>query len=158
MTPTLPSRANEFVVRWQRVGLSARQRVVQTEAAAQRWVLRLQGRMQEATGIDPESFVCCDGSYGCGCGGRMWEQEWQARAERLPALVRCRIERRPVGEWELVEELQPAPFPLRPTLTAGGTLVMLEGAPGEYVEHHALPVAAAGPVWADPPDEDDIPF
>ncbi len=72
--------------------------------AAERKALRLQYRLAEAYGADPNSFFCCDG-HGCGCCGETWaEREARFREENEP-LKFLRIDSRPVGKWETEEEI-----------------------------------------------------
>jgi hypothetical protein len=105
------------VVRWQRVGFSPRQKILQNREAADRLALKLQGRMREAyPDLDPDAYVCCDGAWDH-CNGLTWAEQWEERSETVPPLTRLRIESRPVGEWEIVDACQPAPYPSRPTHT-----------------------------------------
>lgn len=93
----------EYRVRWRRQDLGPRTAVYQTEAGARRKALVLQGRMAEATGLDPDAKWCCNGNY-CPCDGRTNQQEWdRVQAELPPLTFGPVIERRPVGEWQSAE-------------------------------------------------------
>lgn len=94
------NQAREYRVVWQREGATKRRTIRQTEAAAQRFALVLQGRLAEATGLDPDGYSCCDG-YECGCGGRSRAQDWAAATSRIASLIYGPvIESRSVGSWE----------------------------------------------------------
>lgn len=124
----------EYAVRWMRLGLSPRSKLFQTKGAADRWALRLQGKMAEATGHDPEAHHCCPGSYECGCGGETWAEMWAKQAARFPPLVALMIDERDVGVWRKGE-----PFDLP-----------------EPDEVDAVEYASVGAPTTGPPD--DVPF
>lgn len=98
--------ASEFRVLWRREGLSRRTKLFQRRDAAERWMLRLEGRMAEVTGLDPDADAG---------DGRCNQSVWDDMAVRLPPLIELALHERPVGEWEPREERQPAPFPALPT-------------------------------------------
>lgn len=90
----------EYRLRWRRQGLGIRTKLYQDRAAAERWALILQGKMAEATGLDPEAYACCDGRDD-GCGGRTNEQVWADRPGQ-PPLVELALEVRAVRPWQSV--------------------------------------------------------
>jgi hypothetical protein len=99
-----------------------RSRIYQRRAPAERLALILQGRMAEATGLDPDDFACCSG-WECGCGGKTNAEVWAEKAEEIPPLVEGpTIQRREVGKWEAAPA-SPAPPQLdasAPRLTSQG--------------------------------------
>jgi hypothetical protein len=93
--------AREWRLSWRRQGLSRRYLLRQSEEACQRYLLRLQGRMEELhPEVDPEHYVCCEDER-CTCGARAtYAAEWARRGATVPPLVYWRIDSREVGEWE----------------------------------------------------------
>lgn len=92
-------RLFEYRIVWQREGYAKKRRLFQTRRAAERFALVAQGRVAEATGLDPNDYACC-GGYECGCGGKTNAETWAAESARIPALVFGPvIERREVGTW-----------------------------------------------------------
>lgn len=95
----------QYRVRWQRAGFSKRQKVFGLRESAERYALILQGRLEAAwPDRDPDAFVCCAGSWDCGCGGMTWADEWARQRDQrreVPRLVWGPvIDSRAVGEWE----------------------------------------------------------
>lgn len=89
-------------------GGARRTAIFQTEDAARRKALRLQGRLCEALGVDPDAPWCCAGDPECGCRGSTWrerEEGFRARDTMRQPLVELRIESRPVGAWGNSEDL-----------------------------------------------------
>jgi hypothetical protein len=93
--------AREWRLSWRRQGLSRRYLLRQSEEACQRYLLRLQGRMEELhPEVDPEHYVCCEDER-CTCGARAtYAAEWARRGATVPPLVYWRIDSREVGAWE----------------------------------------------------------
>lgn len=95
----MPEYGYEFRVKWQRDGQRPKTKIYQARAAAERWALIVQGRLQEVTGDDPDDYACCSGSE-CGCRGVTNEQAWADQSRRIPALVSGpEIEQRWTGSW-----------------------------------------------------------
>lgn len=92
----------QYRVRWQRLGMGrAKVRSFETEPAALRLALKLQGRMAEAyPELSPSHPHCCGGSWDCGCGGETWAERWARESALVPPLiVGPLIDSREVGEW-----------------------------------------------------------
>lgn len=100
---TFRSEAREYRVTWQRQGMGRpKWRLLQSERAARRLALMLQGRVAEALGVDPE-----DGCYHCDYTRSVADCAAQQHERFPPLIFGPRIESRPVGEWEQVSEEAP---------------------------------------------------
>lgn len=96
----------EYRVTWKREGQRPKLRLYQTEAAARRHMLIVQGRIAEAFPEKrPDDRACCEGRE-CGCRGLTNAQAWAEQSARVPPLTEGPfIESREVGEWEPVSEV-----------------------------------------------------
>lgn len=105
----------QYRVRWQRLGMSrAKVRMYETEDAARRCALKLQGRMAEAyPDLDPEDTWCCATSnYACPCGGETYVERWKRESALVPPLVLGpEVDSREVGEWKPDVRAVPALVP-----------------------------------------------
>jgi hypothetical protein len=137
-------------VRWQRLGMSrAKVRFYEKREAAERFALKLQGRMDEAypelNGNEPH---CCGGSWDCDCGGETWYDRWERESAQVPPLIRGpEVDYRPVGDWRLWAHsyVRPLPEAVVEAFEDGG---------------RRWPIPEPVPTGADEPDDDleDIPF
>ena len=96
----------EYRVVWKREGLRTKSRRYARVGQAERYLQIVEGRMAEATGLNPEAAACCDG-WQCGCQGQTNAEVWAEVAARVPPLEWVRIEARPVGAWRLASSGEP---------------------------------------------------
>jgi hypothetical protein len=96
----MPELRYEFRVRWQREGEGRCSKLYQSEQMARRWCMKLEGRMEELTGLNPDDFACCSGAE-CGCGGALNRDVWEQEAAKYPPLVFGPVvDTREVGDWQ----------------------------------------------------------
>ena len=91
----------EYRVCSQRVGQRKKIKRFASLKMAQRRIAILSDDPWAALGLDPDDKFCCD-SYMCGCGGMTNREKDADYKKDLPALEYVRIEKRAIGEWDVV--------------------------------------------------------